>query len=357
MSRRILIVRRENIGDLILTTPLIRALRTAMPDALIAALVNSYNAPVLAGNLDIDEIYVYQKGKHADSWPGWVRARLAQAVQLWQLRAQKFDDVLLPDPSYSARNIRMAKFILGGRANTRTIGFEESENGQRAGLDVVISKANTDQWHQAQYMYLAAAAFGIDADPRHTPPCVVVPQVVPQYVDAPVSIAANSATGTRPIIGLHISARKPSQRWPAAAFIALVSLLHQRHHTQIRLFWSPGKDDDLLHPGDDAKAAAIVAGVGADIDLLPVPTSTLRTLIDAMATVDLLVCSDGGALHVAAGLGKPIVSLFGDSEVKRWHPWGVPFRALQKPSKTVIDLSPIEVLAAVDELIAQLAAK
>ena len=131
MSRRILIVRRENIGDLILTTPLIRAIRSSMPEAVIAALVNSYNAPVLADNTDIDIVYVYQTGKHADSWLALVRARLAQAAQLWLLRKQKFDDVLLPDPSYSARNIRMAKFILGGRAGTRIIGFEERENGKR----------------------------------------------------------------------------------------------------------------------------------------------------------------------------------------------------------------------------------
>ncbi len=351
MSRRILIVRRENIGDLILTTPLIRALRTAMPDAFIAALVNSYNAPILASNNDVDVVYVYHKGKHADSWQAFVRARLAQAMQLWQLRKQKFDDVLLPDPRYSARNIRMAKFILAGRPNTRTIGFEESENGNRAGLDMAISKANTDLWHQAQYMYLAAAAFGISADPRDTPRCVLVPQ----KIDASITINQSASVG--PIIGLHISARKPSQRWPAAAFVELATLLHQHHRARIKLFWSPGHDDDLLHPGDDGKAEVILAGVDANIDLVPVPTTTLRTLIDAMAMVDLVVCADGGALHVAAGLGKPIVALFGDSEVKRWHPWGVPYRAIQKSSNTVMDISPIEVLAAVDELIDHAAAK
>ena len=61
---RYLVVRRDNIGDLVLTTPLIRGLRKHHPDAWIGALVNSYNAPVLQGNADLDAIYAYDKAKH-----------------------------------------------------------------------------------------------------------------------------------------------------------------------------------------------------------------------------------------------------------------------------------------------------
>jgi len=60
---RILVIRRDNIGDLVCTTPLIFALRERFPFAHIAALVNTYNEPVLSGNAAIDAVYTCEKRK------------------------------------------------------------------------------------------------------------------------------------------------------------------------------------------------------------------------------------------------------------------------------------------------------
>ena len=75
---KILVVRRDNIGDLICTTPFFAALRRRHPEAWIGALVNSYNAPVLDRNPDIDEVFAYQKLKHleaGESAPDALRVR------------------------------------------------------------------------------------------------------------------------------------------------------------------------------------------------------------------------------------------------------------------------------------------
>ena len=55
-------------------------------------------------------------------------------------------------------------------------------------------------------------------------------------------------------------------------------------------------------------------------------------------------------MHIAAALNKPIVCFFGTSFVPEWHPWGVPYIALQKPSRTVADITINETLAAFFEL-------
>jgi ADP-heptose:LPS heptosyltransferase len=55
-------------------------------------------------------------------------------------------------------------------------------------------------------------------------------------------------------------------------------------------------------------------------------------------------------MHVAAALNKPIVCFFGPSPVREWHPWSVPYVALQKPSRVVADISVEEVLAAYEKL-------
>ena len=76
------------------------------------------------------------------------------------------------------------------------------------------------------------------------------------------------------------------------------------------------------------------------------PTRTLPELIAALAECRALICADGGAMHLAAGLGLPIVCLFGNSGAYRWRPWGVPYRLLQKPSCDVADISVDEVVSA-----------
>lgn len=341
-TRRILIVRRENIGDLILTTPLIASIRARAPQAHVAALVNSYNAAVLRGNPHLDALHVYTKAKHADGLANAMLARVAQ-VRLWlDLRAMRFHDVVLAEPTYSPRNIRLAKFILGGRRGGRIIGFE-GDQGESAGLDWVGRKQNMDGLNQAEIIHRLVGAY-VDGDAGAevavTPPCLVgagpaEPQVVPTQEHR---------------IGIHISARKPSQRWATAHFVALIQrLLSDDPHVSLHLFWSPGATDNALHPGDDSKAAAILREV-ASPRLTPVPTLHLDELIHGLSQVGLVVCADGGAMHIAAGLGKPIVALFGDSDPVRWHPWGVPHRVLQGPTREVDDLTVDAVHSALQSL-------
>jgi ADP-heptose:LPS heptosyltransferase len=82
------------------------------------------------------------------------------------------------------------------------------------------------------------------------------------------------------------------------------------------------------------------------VPVVPVPTARLEELIAALAQCDRVICSDGGAMHLAAALGKPIVCLFGNSSAERWHPWGVRYELLQPASRNVADISVDEVLAA-----------
>ena len=105
---KILVVRRDNIGDLVLTTPVFRALRARYPDARIEALVNSYNAPVLENHPDLDAVYAYIKSKHRDAGTavgGW----LERLRQILGLRESRYDLVLVPRPGYHPREIRLAR--------------------------------------------------------------------------------------------------------------------------------------------------------------------------------------------------------------------------------------------------------
>ena len=149
---------------------------------------------------------------------------------------------------------------------------------------------------------------------------------------------ANVAHGSGPLVALHISARKEKQRWPVERFAELAQRLHAQHAARFLVFWSPGDENNPFHPGDDGKAAHLLAAL-ADLPAAPLRTEQLSELIAGLSLCDAAVLSDGGAMHVAAGLGKPLVCFFGNSSAERWHPWGVPHELLQKPSREVAEIS------------------
>jgi ADP-heptose:LPS heptosyltransferase len=319
--RRILLIRRDNIGDLILTTPLLLALRQHLPEAWIGVLTNHYCAPVLQGHPAVDEVFVYRKFKHLDPGESALGALLARLVMILRLRRMRPDDVLLAASGHQASSERFARWIRGSHIH----------RGQESAGD-----------HEAQKAFAIAREFGITGQP---PACRIYPdrdvmEALREQVPAPL-------TGLS-WVGLHLSARRPAQRWPLESFIRLAHALAQKG-LGILLFWSPGAPDNPRHPGDDDKAAAVLAACPG-LPVAPMPTHTLPELIAGMALCDRVICADGGAMHVAAGLGKPIVCLFGDSPTERWHPWGPPFELLQTTSRDVRDIAVEDALVAYERL-------
>ncbi len=341
-SRRILILRRENIGDLVCTTPLIAALRTHLPDAHLAVLANSYNAPILRHQPDLNAVYAYTKGKHAESWAAAGRAHWQRARLLWDLRRQRFDDVVLADPSFVPRNLRLARWLCGSRAAGRVIGFSDGSEAAKRGLDFPVELAGQMGRNVVETVFELARAWDISGPP---PPLRLSAETA-----APTAIPAG---GT---VGLHISARKPSQRWPATRFSGLARLLAERHGVKFRLFWSPGDEDHPQHPGDDRKAREVLE-VLQGIAIVPQPTERLEQLVEGLAQCQAVICADGGAMHIAAGLGKPLVCLFGDSEAWKWRPWGVPHKLLQDGSHDVANIGVEQVADAFAALQKELATR
>jgi len=87
--KKILIVRNDNIGDVILTTPAIEALRKRFPDAYIAILVAEYACEAIEGNPYLDKVYIYEKAKHskANKLVAWWK----QYKVIREIRRKKFD--------------------------------------------------------------------------------------------------------------------------------------------------------------------------------------------------------------------------------------------------------------------------
>lgn len=339
--RSILVIRRDNIGDLVLTTPAISLLRQRYPHAHIAALVNSYNAPVLKNNPDLDEVFAYTKAKHLEAGQSRIGAWLAQWRLMRQLRARHFDLAIVATPAPTASWLRLAGAVRARHTLAAVVGNQAAP--REVDLPVTVDGSFAGR-HAAEQTALLLRPLGIVAPP---------PAATVRANPAGVALAESTWRSVqRPRIGLHISARKARQRWPQERWPALMRALRERCDCAFALFWSPGAEADPRHPGDNGTATAIMAAA-ADLPLTAMPTSVLETLIAGLATVDLLVCSDGGAMHLAAALGKPIVCFFGNSDPVLWRPWQVPNRVLRPPSENVADLDVGAVVAAVFDLLAE----
>jgi ADP-heptose:LPS heptosyltransferase len=335
---KFLVIRRDNIGDLVCTTPVFSALRRRFPDAHIAALVNSYNAEVLAGNPDLNAVHVYTKAKHRPPGQSVIRVYWERLKLINALRAQRFDYAIIAGANCLPRALRFARLI----APQHILGITEAGCPGARHIDLGVPYTLPGPLHEVEDVFRLLAPLGIDGPPG--PLTVIPPPEITQRARE-----ASAVLGRGPLVGLHISARKPPQRWPKERFVELARALAQRHAARLMLFWAPGSESNPHHPGDDGKAAWIVEQA-RDLPLMAWPTHTLAELMGGLAACDVVICSDGGAMHIAAGLGKPIVCFFGNSDPARWHPWGVPHVVLQPPSRNVADVTVEEALAAFESL-------
>ena len=334
---RILVIRRDNIGDLVCTTPLIAALRRRYPEAHIAALVNSYNAAVLDGNPDVDAVHVYTKLKHR--LPGQSRLGIlaARLKMLARLRRERFDYVVLAKAGFDRRGFSLARQL----RRQEIVGFVAAGSATAA-ITRPVKALDYDSVHEVEVMARLGEALDV-GDARG--PLRVYPD---EKRSARWRERLALGRERRPWVAVHISAREASRRWRPAYWIQLIRELLRDATIGVLLLWAPGQSDDPRHPGDDANAAEILCAFGGDARVLAAPTRELADLIAVLGLCDAFIGADGGAMHLAAGLRKPIVAIFEKlaSNPARWHPWKVPYELVQRTTPDASDISVAQVLAA-----------
>lgn len=341
-AHRILVVRRDNIGDLICTTPLLRTLRQARPDAHIAVLVNSYNRTVLLGNPDVDEVFSYDKLKHRNGFFGRLSAVFARIGLVLEMRSHGFDLAILAKSGFDRHGLRMARWA-GAR---RILGFSPASGEPASGLSDPIIAENPKSLHEVEVVAQLGQALEINAAPGKL-------QLFPEAaLTANYRRQIDERAGGKRWLALHVSAREKTRQWPAEKFIELIEKLAGIPELGFALFWSPGAADNPTHPGDDEKAAEILRRT-AGHTVVALQTGRLEELIAGIAACDAFVGADGGAMHVAVGLGLPTAALFENSDAKRlhWYPWQVDHRLLQPSTFAVADIEVDAVAQAVRELL------
>ncbi|MBI4025902.1 MAG: glycosyltransferase family 9 protein [Verrucomicrobia bacterium] len=308
--RKLLVVRNDNIGDLICSIPAIQLLRKRLPETEIHLLVNSYNAPVVEVLLPqwVDRLLVYRKTKHV----GLTARQLIHLAKFYfGLIRERYDAAILLVGGVS----RQAQAFAQCSGAPRVIGYGSTNEGP----------AYQDGCHELEYSWRLAAYL---CETNENPP---------DRIQYPVRV-----TGAR--TGVQITSRKPGNRWSAERFAELIRQIHAQTRQKPLLMWSPGDTSTRTHPGDDEKAADILELVPETVE--PRPTGTLKDLILTLQECSVLITPDGGAMHLAAAMGSRVVAMFGQSDPVRWRPWTPCAKVLQSPTRSIEDIGVDEVMQA-----------
>ena len=292
--RSFLVIRRDNIGDLVCTTPLFAVLKTRFPDARLCALVNTYNRAVLDGNPLIDAVYALPS--HEEKRPGQnLRARLAENMAaLSRLRKERFECVI-----QASRSTRRKDKVLGYLAGCR---------------HYLTRCHDPDTGHEV--VRTLSVLNGIGLYPQPAAPCVYPD---PTAVARTRALLERSPAGPAPT-AIHLSARSPEKRWPLERYLEFLQKAVALGGRFVVL-WAPGPKSQPGHPGDDDRAATLSK------ELVGLPVTFFRTdmvadLMAVLAASSNLIACDGGHCHLAAALRVPVLGLYCNRFINDWRPWG-----------------------------------
>jgi len=291
--RRILITRLKFIGDIVLTTPVIRSVRAACPDAYIAYMGERNAVTLLEHNPFLDEIIPYNYDR-----PGAVE----QARVGFLLRRKRFD--LVVDLFGNPRSALLTR-LSGARVR---VGPEKKSRGRLYTIRVADDgrPKTAVEFHNG---YIAAA--GIPAGT--SAPELFLSQDERRDAASYLRWASGEGKpleGGGPVVGMHPGATWPAKKWLPGNFASLADLLRSKLGARVIITSGPADTDTTRAVDAGAVSAPTV------LNVLP-----LRQLAALISRCSVFVSNDAGPMHIAAALGVPTVGLFGPGEETIWFPY------------------------------------
>ncbi len=285
---RILLVQLADVGDLVLTTPALAALRNAQPSAHLTLLTNSHNAPLVAGSGLVDEIITLAgaSGSHPFAFlqPGNLRRILGLGRH----------DLLLYFHHFTLLRgtLKFALIAMVTRA-ARRIGLD---NGNAWFLNETLTDDGFGAMHQAEYWLQLAGLAGADPRPR---PAVVARAALAQPLPPGRNIVLHAGSGPH----------NPARRWSPQHFAQVADQLRAETGAQIVIVGGP----------DDEGATVRAAMRSAALDLTE--QTTLPQLAQLLAGAALFIGAESGVMHLAAAAGAPVLAIMGPGNPAAWGPW------------------------------------
>jgi heptosyltransferase-2 len=303
--KRILIVRTDRIGDVLLSTPVIKALRENYPHAYIAMMVSPYAKDIVEGNPYLDDIIIYDKdGKHK-SW--------ARSIKFSQrLKKKRFDLAVILHPT---NRVHLVTFFA---AIPRRIGYD-----RKLGFLLTDRIKHTKQWgekHELEYSLDLLRYLGIELGDKAL--YMPIKPESEKWVDELFNQVG--VKNTDKLLAIHPGASCPSKIWPNERFADAADRLMGKYGFKCLV---------VAGPKDIALANNVIKHMQHPAINIAGKTSVSQ-LASILKKCQLFISNDSGPVHIASAMGTPVISIFGRSQKglspKRWGPVGKKDKILHK---------------------------
>jgi lipopolysaccharide heptosyltransferase II len=295
---RILVIRLDLIGDLVLSMVLVRALRRTYPEAELDLISVPASAQVIEGDPDVTRLLGYDPNI-------WRRPKALFRRQNWRelrallktLRGREYDLAISVFGKWAA-----VLAALSGA--TRTLGFAR-EGFPGLMTDGVPGRhwAPGEKKHEVDYCLELAQAAGATVREEDRSPRLYVQEQAAR--DLEQILAARKVPLERPLVACHVSANNgQSKRWPVPYWATLLD----------RLMREEGVSIVLTGASSDLPLIEKITARMREQPMILAGQTTLNQLAALLKRADLLISGDSGPMHMAAAVGTPLIAIHGPTD-------------------------------------------
>ena len=298
--RRILVVRLDLIGDVILSLPAVRALRRAYPDAAVDLLVQPSTAPVLTGERDVvDRVLTCNPYRWLNPLALLRPATWREAASIVRsLRSGRYDLAISVSGDMNSIFTRLS-------GAQRRVGYA-GEAYPFLLTDPIPGARYRHHQHEVRYVLALASAAGGIVQPGDEQLLLHATPDATQRAGELLRRARTSTGAHGPIVAIHVGARNgQAKRWPPAHIAALADRLIAELDALVVLTGAPNE-------APLAQAAMRAASSDRLVNLTG--QTTIPELIALVAASDVVVSGDSGPMHIACAVGTPVVALHGPTD-------------------------------------------
>ena len=287
--RRVLLVRLRSIGDTVLATPSLFALKRFLPDVKVDILVEDWVAPLLDNHPHVDNVVVLERGGFM------TRARVAR-----ELRAAKYDVV------YNLHGGTTATFLTRATGARYRVGFKTYQYAQlhnhQAPSPLLLWGQQKAHSVEQQLALLGWTGVPVTDRPRTQ---LGISQKATQTVN---NLLAETGLTEQKIALIHPAAAFATKQWAVENFARIAEFLTDRGFAPVA----------IAAPNEKALLEKLCSQASVKITTLDLPLPEVTALA---ARSELFVGNDSGIAHIAAAVGTAAVVIFGSSNIAHWRPW------------------------------------
>ena len=298
--KKILLIRLRRIGDIVLTTPAISALKEKFPQAHLTYLVEKPYLELVEGNPNLDEILVVPASQSRRDFIRW----------LWSQRKKSYDVLI---DFHGGPRASLMTFLAKAKVK---VGYKIKYKSFIYDLAIPRGRQN-GYFHSVESHLNLVRALG--ANPSTWPPLYLPPAKNEEKERVNNLLKEYNLQACKSVV-IHISAGNRFRNWGEKNILDLCQLLSR--HSKLKII--------LIGSEEDKKAEQAILGKGPPGVVSMVGKLNLRELRELLSSASLCVGPDSGPMHIAASTQTPLVAYFGPTLPANFGPWQAKALLLEK---------------------------